>query len=522
LQNPIYNKNLAVFQGFFIHKARQNGYCISMTNVAHREREAEGNKLPQRGVLQYQVFSASIEIVEKICSRKKTADKARALRVACFFAISAACLSAQELTLDRALELARANNLTLAARKTALEQAERNAAFSWNSFMPNINLSGNIGNTHPINPSGDPANSWGASGGASLSLNAGIPSNMMRAETRLKSERETYREAELALVSSVSTGFYKLLADKANIEILRDNLQLTRTQYEQTRRNYNSGLASELELLNAEYTYRTAGPAVDDAATAYEASLASYLLTLGLDPKSGYVPAGEITMTALALPAAGELISAYLENRPDVKRARFAVEIARHTQTIERLSSRAPSITLSESISFSPPSGTVQKPVDPFAVAPGDVVSRGTFSIGVSIPITAWIPGSQQSLAIKTNEDAVKEAERALDNTLKLAELDIKKKTAELSQSAEKIGVAELNYKITGRAYELSEQGYRAGLVSQTDLMSARQRMVAARQAVLTAQNAYIDAVYSLASALGLSIDDIYTKIGSKNGTGAE
>jgi multidrug efflux system outer membrane protein len=330
---------------------------------------------------------------------------------------------------------------------------------------------------------------------------------MMLAETSLKSRRETYREAELTLASTVSTGFYKLLADKANIDILRDNLELTRTQYEQTRRNYNNGLASELELLNAEYTYRTAGPAVDDAVTAYEASLASYLLTLGLDPKSGYAPAGEITAAALALPATESLVSAYLENRPDVKRARLAVETAKHNRNIDWLSNRAPSINLSETVSLNPPSGTP----DPFDVKPDEIVSRGQFSISVTIPITAWIPGSTQSLTLKKDGDAVKDAERALDNTLKQAELDIKKKADELSQSAGKTGVAELNYRITSRAYTLSEQGYRSGLVSQTDLMSARQRMVAARQAVLTAQNTYISAVYSLASALGLGIDDMYT-----------
>ncbi|GMO40978.1 MAG: hypothetical protein Pg6C_01810 [Treponemataceae bacterium] len=239
--------------------------------------------------------------------------------------------------------------------------------------------------------------------------------------------------------------------------------------------------------------------------TAYEVSLASYLLTLGLDAKSGYVPAGEITMTALAPPSSDDLISAYLENRPDVKRARLAVKTAKLTRTINLLTDRAPSVNLSENISLRPPA------VDPFAAKPGDIASSGSFSVGVSIPITAWIPGSERSLALMTYADTVKDTERALGDTLKQAELDIKKKADELAHSAEKTGVAELNYRITNRAYTLSEQGYRSGLVSQTDLMSARQRMVSARQALLTAQNTYIGAAYSLASALGLSIGDLYT-----------
>jgi multidrug efflux system outer membrane protein len=458
---------------FFIQKNRQKRYYNRMDTVADGKRRTVRGP----GVLWFLALSA----------------------------FAAVRLPALELTLDRALELALANNITLAKEKTALGQAEREAVFSWNQFMPDINFTGTISSAHSFKPQTSPGASWGASGKASLTLTSAIPVKMKQASVNFKIAQEKYRTAEFALVSSVSTGFYKLLAAKADIGILRDNLQLTRTQYEQTKRNYDNGLASELELLNAEYTYRTAGPAVDDAVTDYESSLASYLLTLGLVPKSDYAPAGEITMTALTLPPADELVSSYLENRADVRMARLDVEAAKLKQTLDRLTLRvpSPSINLEETVSLGAN--------NPFDVKLDDVTAiSGAFSVSVKIPITAWIPGSSQSLNIKADADAVNNAEKTLDNTLKQAELDIKKKADVLSQSAEKTGIAELNYRITGRAYELSEQGYRSGLVSQTDLMSARQRMVAARQAVLTAQTAYIDAVYSLASALGLSIDDMH------------
>jgi multidrug efflux system outer membrane protein len=149
--------------------------------------------------------------------------------------------------------------------------------------------------------------------------------------------------------------------------------------------------------------------------------------------------------------------------------------------------------------------------VEPFNLKSDEKITLGgEFSIGISIPITPWIPGSSQSLTIKNTEDASAEAQTTLDSTRKQALLDIQKKVNEALQYAERIEGAELNHRIASRAHELSQQGYRSGLVSQTDLLSARQRMITAKQAAVTAQIAYISAVYNLAAALGLDAEQVY------------
>jgi multidrug efflux system outer membrane protein len=60
------------------------------------------------------------------------------------------------------------------------------------------------------------------------------------------------------------------------------------------------------------------------------------------------------------------------------------------------------------------------------------------------------------------------------------------------------------------RAYELTEQGYRSGLVNQTELRSANQKRVGAEQAAMTTKIAYLSAVYNLALALNLDITQLY------------
>jgi outer membrane protein TolC len=162
----------------------------------------------------------------------------RFLIAVCCVVFGTVGLHAEELSLEQALSLALSNNDELNKSKTALEQAKRAAVFSWNAFMPNISASGSISNRHPINPKADPTDSWSASGGITLSLTAAIPVRMKLAVVKQQTEEANYREAERTLTVDVSKSFYQLLADKENISILRDNLELTKSQYEQSRRNY--------------------------------------------------------------------------------------------------------------------------------------------------------------------------------------------------------------------------------------------------------------------------------------------
>jgi multidrug efflux system outer membrane protein len=92
----------------------------------------------------------------------------------------------------------------------------------------------------------------------------------------------------------------------------------------------------------------------------------------------------------------------------------------------------------------------------------------------------------------------------------KNAAQDIRKKADEIGRIRGNLESAALNLRITTRSYELSEQGYRGGLVSQTDLQNANKNMVNAKQTLLTTNNSYLAAVYNLAAALGLDADEVY------------
>jgi len=426
------------------------------------------------------------------------------LLCALLLAFGGAAPGAREFSLDEALALAAANNTSLAAKKTALEQARRTARFSWNALLPSVSVSGGLSQSHELykDPSETDPASWNARGGVSLTFSSDVPAQMKLAAVNLSIEEEVYGEAERALVSEVSTKFYELLADRDNLAILKDALVLAQNQYEETKRKHERGLASELDLLNAEYTWRTAGQDADDAGRVYEKDLAQFLLTIGADSAGEALetPSGEIAARLLALPAVEQLAARHLEKRADVKQAALSAEAAKLTSLAKSLSSRAPTLSLSESVALSPADSGFS----------GLDTAKGTFSLSVSVPLSTWLPFSSDGLSVKARKEDAATAEAALAAARKQAALDIREKAGAVEQAAAKIDSAEMNFRIASRAYELSRQGYGAGLVSQTDLLSSRQRMVSARQAALQAGIGHISAVYAMASALGMSAGEIY------------
>ena len=421
------------------------------------------------------------------------------------------------ITLEEAQKLALEGNATLRSQQLSLEASRRESQSRWNSFLPGISLSGSLSNSHTIytpkssglggggasgNSSGNSAWSWGASGGLNLSLTAGIPVQMKLASLRYELAQINYESQRQTILSSVASSFYNLLTSTKNLTVLEDNVALTRQQYQQALQNYNRGLASELDMLRAQYAALSAEPQLDKARSQYESDLAAFQLLIGSQEK--YIPQGDFSLQQLQLPEAQVLVDSYLEQRLDVIQKRQSVQEAELSKTAQVLSAKAPSISLSENIRLSPTGNSMS----------GTPSVSGSFSVGVSIPVDGYIPGSSKSLTVEKSKDSVETARINLETTLAQARQDIINKANNVKLLWHSVEVARLNETIAERSYQLSQEGYRAGLVSQTDMENSRQQMVSAQLSGSTSQSQYLVGVEQLAIALGLQVQEVYELFG--------
>jgi multidrug efflux system outer membrane protein len=268
-------------------------------------------------------------------------------------------------------------------------------------------------------------------------------------------------------------------------------------------------------MLNAQYAYLSAGPALTAAVSKYGEDLAAFFLLLGLDAgPAGTVgpnaegdaegdpePEGAIEIRLLDLPAVEELTLRYLMNHSVVKNQTYALEQAK-LSAASGVNKLGPALNVSETFTLSANSKSGFNIENP--------ALSGVFSVSVSIPLGDLLPFSPAGIVRKNDQDNLALAAAALESAKKEAAQDIQKKVNAVAQNAAAIESSDLNHRIAARAYELTEQGYRSGMVSQNDLQSANQKMVNAEQSTVTAKIAYLTAVYNLASALSLDITDLY------------
>ncbi|MDD7415916.1 MAG: TolC family protein [Treponemataceae bacterium] len=414
-------------------------------------------------------------------------------------AVFSSPLYAETITLETALKKAIENNPDLKKQRLSLEDAKRRKNNVWNKFLPSLNASAGYSNTHDfMDLSAAPdAWNWKVSGSASLSFTFALPSSIRQQILNYEKEQLAYENLEAKTLSSVATSFYSLIAEQKNLQILEDSQSLAKQVYEQTLKNYRSGLASELDMLKSKYSYSSIEPQIEEAESSYYSDLSEFALSLGYDISeiAELKLEGELKTPQITFEQGEKLVERYLDNRYDVKSAEIAVEQAKISKMTTVSNSQLPSLNFSENLSYA--QNTTDK-------------MNGSFSASVTIPLSTLIPGSAESLNVKTQNDAIASARITADETRKSAENDILTKFSNISRIWKSLEVAKLNESISERSYELSKEGYNAGLVSQTDLESSRQQFVSSQQTVLQSQISYLSSLYSASQAINVSIEEFF------------
>lgn len=404
------------------------------------------------------------------------------------------------LTLDDALTLGLENNPDLLTARRNLESLARTEQGKWNSFIPNLSLNGSYSNTH-----NQDSNSWKWSGstGISLSFNFGIPFQMNLKTLEYQAGVLEYQKLEATTLNTIAGKFYTLIAEKNNIDILVQAGKLAEEQYQQDLANYNRGLVSELTLLQSRYAYLSSQPEIDSAKSTYETDLDNFKMLIGISEDIELT--GSLEVQKISLPEGNILADKYTEQNYDVQQQAVAVEIAVLTKKQSTASELAPTLNLSENLSFS--EGTNGKAVD----------MNGSFTASVSIPLTGFIPYSSTNLNLKNLEDQIENAQQNLTVTITETRNALALLPDKINRLWNAVELAQLNYSISDRAYQLSLEGYNSGLVSQTDLGEARQQMTTAQQAVYETQNEYLSALYDATLTMNISIEELITTYGGTN-----
>ncbi len=422
-------------------------------------------------------------------------------KVLLFFLIACIGHSLFSETLDRnaAIRIALENNRALQKERIALELSFQKARFAWNVFLPSLSLGASFRHIHNFPNAEISRNSreLSASAGLSLSLAPGAGETVRQVLLARDTSLTSWRQAEALLVRNVQKAYLSLLTESSMIALAEKNLELARKQEALVRKNYDNGLASELELLQASYAAASLEPDVEEQKQDWSASLRNFNTLLGVPIETEYQFSDPVFIAVRPILPFSALEN-LIEKRLDIQAAQQALARAESQKRAGLINSHAPSVQLSESVSVSGLLEGVSLP------------ENGSFSLTVSIPLNGYIPGSRERVAAMELDAIVRTAALSLEQVRTQARLEVKGLVDSLQQYRNAIRMSEMRVTLATRAYELTDQGYRSGLANQKEYDEARKDLLTAQVALLSARNNYVSAVVELAWALNCDEADLF------------
>jgi outer membrane protein TolC len=408
----------------------------------------------------------------------------------------------ETLSLEEAVSLALDYNLNLRKAQIDLNASGYSEKSLWMEiFFPTINANARASySSTPV--FGDPASgSFGSSyrigAGISLGLNAGIPYAISNIRLAHQSNILRYEDARNQLEIQITKKYYSLVAEKNNLLLLEEVLNLAQRQYERNQISFRNGLIRELSVIQSSLAYENARYNLSAANTAYANSMAEFLAMLGMDSDSDISLSGEINIVKIEADAES-LIEMFLPGRPDIARNIQEIERLQNSQRQTAMTNRGPTLSLSLDWSGN---------IDPFT----DSVS-GTATL--NIPVDSWIPGTSRSQTIRGANDAVEKALLDLLIAQDSAKTQIRSLTARLHNSWDSIAIARMGLQAAQTNYNLTDQAFRNGTVEQLVLEDARNNMASARHRLLQSEFDYFNMILDLSSAINVNWKNLIRTFG--------
>ncbi len=378
--------------------------------------------------------------------------------------------------------LALANNRDL--RQTALnvEAARAQLQVTRAGQWPTVTAAGSTSAQHS---SGNTSHSHSATLGLSafeLDFFGRVRNLRDQALENFLADEENLRAARISLVASVATTYCTLLADQQRLRLSLGTLANQEASLQLTRRTFEVGTASGLDVATAQTSVDTARVDIATYRTSVAQDMNALALLVGQPLDASLVAdAGANDSTRPLLPlAAGlgvpaELPSELLQRRPDVLAAERQLRAANVYIGAAR-AARFPSITLTTraGLASSQLSALVDSGSRYWSLAPA-----------IAVPL---FDGGAGAASVQAAEAARDKAVAGYEATLQTAFKEVADALAAQRAMADLLAARLSLLAASDKSYQLTNARYRRGLDSSLDVLTAQRSFYSAQQNLITAR----------------------------------
>ncbi len=307
---------------------------------------------------------------------------------------------------------------------------------------------------------------------------------------------ESLRSARISLVASVAAAYATLLADQQRLRLAEDTLASQQKSFDLTRRTFEIGTASALDVAQAQTTLDTARADIATYRTQVTQDLNALELLVGrpLDRslEAAVEPPRESALLALAatIGTPDEVPSAVLQRRPDVLAAERSLRAANANIGAAR-AARFPSIRLTTSV------GNASTQLSNLF---GSSSNTWTFAPAVSLPIFDASLGAANVRAAEVSRDS---ALAAYEKSIQTAFREVADALAQRRDIEQLLAARQSLFTASEQSFRLTEARYRRGVDSSLAALDAQRSFVSAQQNLITARLLEANNLITLYSVLG-------------------
>ena len=241
--------------------------------------------------------------------------KMRLKTVVAILAVMTLTVNAQEttptmhLTLDKAIELALSENPTIKIAEKEIELKEISKSEAWQNLLPTVTLDGAIqynalvssmkmdmgGQTMEIKMGKDDSNTWNAALQVAIPIYApAVYETMKLSNSDVQLAVEKSRGSKLDLINQVTKAYYQLMLAQDSYEVLNENYELAKANFDIVNKMYEQGRVSEYDKISAEVQKNNAWPSVVSGKNGVELAQLQLKVLMGITADVKFVIADNL------------------------------------------------------------------------------------------------------------------------------------------------------------------------------------------------------------------------------------
>ncbi|MBQ6691495.1 MAG: TolC family protein [Rikenellaceae bacterium] len=429
-------------------------------------------------------------------------------------------MTTMRLTLQEAIDLALSENPTIKVADLEVERYDYVRKEMLGNLYPSLSASGTY--TYAVVKSEiSKGLSFGADNTIAAAAEVGLPlvvpavwRSIKMTKVQMENAVELARASRIDMVNAVKKAYYNILLAEQSLAVLRSSEATVSKTVEDTRVQYEHGLASEYNLLTAEVQLSNLQPSIIQTANSIDIAKRLLKMYLSLPENIDIALVGTLDDFRDAILNGGEQLSTDVSENSTLKQLDIQAELLRQNLKLTQ-TSRMPTLAAFGQFAYS--GNDMQRP--DFSAMMGGGATGGTtggttgstgnagtaeavkksfywqhpISIGVSLSVPIF-SGFKNTNKVRQVRNQIRQLELQRDYVAKSTDVQVRSSINNLLTAREKMFANEKTVAQAQKAYDISNTRYKAGAGTILELNTAELSLT---QAKLN----YSQAIYDYISA---------------------